>query len=152
MNYAVKRKRPRKCSGWTRKFILGGSADNLYITLNIDKDGELFEVFIRQGRAGTEENCSCEAIARLVSLALRCKADPRDIAKQLRGISGPSPIWEAPAIEGQRAILLLSTPHCVAVAINEWLENTYKPKPPREEPEIKEYFPNIIPHFKRKNT
>ena len=131
----MKRERPRKCHGWTRKFTWGGALENLYVILNVDENGELFEVFIRQGRAGTQENCHCEAIARLVSLALRYKADPRDIAKQLRGISGPNPVWEASEIEGQKTLLLLSTPHCVAVAIDEWLKNIYKPKPPRKEPE-----------------
>ena len=127
VNYVIKRKRARKCKGWTRKFEIGGT-DNLYITINVDEEGEIFEVFIRKVRAGTDENCYCEAIARLVSLALRCKADPRDIAKQLRGLSGPNPIWEASEIEGKKAILLLSTPHCVAVAIEELLDNLGVPK------------------------
>ncbi len=124
MNYTTRQQRPQKCAGWTRRFKLNG--DNLYVTLNVDEVGELFEIFIRQGKAGTFENCYCEALARIISLALRCHADPTDIAKQLRGISGPNPIWETPAIEGEKAILLLSTPHCVAVAIDEWLQKTYQ--------------------------
>ena len=124
MDYVSKRKRSRRCEGWTRKFEMGRS-DNLYITLNVDEEGELFEVFIRKGKAGSWENCYCEALARLVSLALRCKADPSDIAKQLRGLSGPNPVWEAAAVEGEKATILLSTPHCVAVAIDEWLNNIY---------------------------
>ena len=127
MNYAIKQERPRKCHGWTRKFTRGGVLDNLYVTLNVNEAGELFEIFIRQGKAGTLENCYCEALARIISLALRCHTDPRDIAKQLRGISGPNPIWEAAATAGEKAILLLSTPHCVTIAIDEWLKNTYQP-------------------------
>lgn len=124
MTYTVKRKRNRRCKGWTRRFTMG--EEKLYITLNVDDGGELFEIFIRQGKAGTMENCYCEAVARLASLALRCNADPQDIARQLRGLSGPRPIWEAAEKEGERATLLLSTPHCVAIAIDEWLNKVYQ--------------------------
>ncbi len=113
MNYGRKRNRPQSCPGWTRRFRLNG--DNLYITLNTDEADELFEVFIRRGKAGSGENCYCEALARMISLALRYGANPKDIAKQLRGLSGPEPIWEGKD-------LLLSVPHCAALAIDEWLQ------------------------------
>lgn len=116
---APKRKRPRVCKGWTRKFNLG-NADNLYITLNIDDDGILFEVFIRKGKAGTLENCYCEALARVISLALRYGAEPAEVAKQLRGLSDSMPVWES---NNESAMALLSTPHCVSVAIDEWLKS-----------------------------
>ena len=124
MEYAPKRKRPRSCKGWTRRFELGDDSEkkpNLYVTLDVDAEGELFELFIKRGKAGTEENVYCEALARLISLSLRCGINPRDISEQMRGLAGPNPIWEAPEAEGQKAILLLSVPHCVSLAIDEWL-------------------------------
>ena len=126
MDYVQKRRRPKTCQGWTRKFELGDNSDlesnpNLYVTFNVDDEGELFEVFIKRGKAGTKEDVYCEALARQVSLSLRCWIDPRDISEQMRGLAGPNPIWEAPEIEGQKAILLLSVPHCVSLAIDEWL-------------------------------
>ena len=124
MEYTPKRKRPRICQGWTRRFELGDDPDtdpNLYVTLDVDDVSELIEVFIKRGKSGTGENVYCEALARLISLSLHCGVDPRDISKQLRGLTGPNPIWEAPVIEGQKATLLLSVPHCVSVAIDEWI-------------------------------
>ena len=124
MEYAPKRKRPRSCKGWTRRFELGDDSEkkpNLYVTLDVDAEGELFELFIKWGKAGTEENVYCEALARVISLSLRCGINPEDISRQLRGLTGPHPIWEAPIIERQKATLLLSVPHCVSLAIDEWL-------------------------------
>ena len=124
MNFVQKKKRPKTCRGWTRKFELGDNSEadpNLYVTINLDDNGDLFEVLIKKGKAGTKENVYCEAIARLVSLSLRCGIDPRDISKQMRGLAGPNPIWEAPTVEGQKATLLLSVPHCVSIAIDEWI-------------------------------
>ena len=124
MSFVQKKKRPKSCLGWTRKFELGNDSEtdpNLYVTLNVDEEGVLFEVFIKRGKAGTKEDVYCEALARQVSLSLRCGIDPRDISMHMRGLAGPNPIWEAPEIEGQKATLLLSVPHCVSIAIDEWI-------------------------------
>ena len=124
MEYAPKKKRPQSCKGWTRRFELGDDSDtdpNLYVIINVNDEGELFELFIKRGKAGTTENVYCEALARLISLSLRCGVNPKDISKQLRGLTGPNPIWEAPIIKGQKVALLLSVPHCVSLAIDEWI-------------------------------
>jgi len=75
-------------SGVTVKVKL--TCGNLYITINSDKEGKLFEVFMQMGKAG---GCACsqlEATARLVSLCLRCSIDVREVIDQLKGIRCPN--------------------------------------------------------------
>jgi ribonucleoside-diphosphate reductase alpha chain len=66
---------------------------NLYVTINRDESGRLFEVFTNIGKAGVCAQAQAEAIGRLVSLILRSGVDPRQIVKQLKGISCQSPVW-----------------------------------------------------------
>lgn len=71
--------------GVTRKAKTG--CGNLYITINKDDDGRPFEVFTQMGKAGGCAASQCEAIGRMVSMALRSGLDPNEIAGQLTGIS-----------------------------------------------------------------
>ncbi|MDH4028102.1 MAG: TSCPD domain-containing protein, partial [Nitrospirota bacterium] len=68
---------------------------NLYVTINEDEKGNLFELFTQMGKAGGCASSQAEAIGRLVSLALRGNIEPIEIEKQLRGISCHSPAWAA---------------------------------------------------------
>lgn len=70
--------------GVTRKARTG--CGNLYITINKDDDGRPFEVFTQMGKAGGCAASQCEAIGRMISLALRSGLDPKGIAGQLTGI------------------------------------------------------------------
>lgn len=71
--------------GATRKAKTG--CGNLYITINQDDEGRPFELFTQMGKAGGCSASQCEAIGRMVSLALRSGLDPKEIAGQLTGIS-----------------------------------------------------------------
>jgi ribonucleoside-diphosphate reductase alpha chain len=86
---------------------------NLYITINEDDKG-LCEVFTTIGKAGGLASTQAEAISRLISLALRSNVDPGAVVKQLKGISGPNPIWES-------SRLILSTPDAIGQALDDYL-------------------------------
>jgi ribonucleoside-diphosphate reductase alpha chain len=96
--------------GSTRKIQTG--CGNLYVTVNEDEDGNLFEIFNQIGKAGGCAASQSEAIGRLVSLAFRSGVEPEDIIRQLKGISCHTPVWYR---EGK----ILSCSDAVAKAI-EW--------------------------------
>ena len=77
--------------GSTRKIKTG--CGNLYVTVNEDQEGRLFEIFNQIGKAGGCAASQSEAIGRLVSLALRSGTEPMDIVRQLKGISCHMPVW-----------------------------------------------------------
>jgi ribonucleoside-diphosphate reductase alpha chain len=87
------RKRPELIKGTTR--VMKTGCGNLYVTVNEDGEGNLFELFTQMGKAGGCASSQAEAIGRLVSLALRSGIEPIEIEKQLRGISCHSPAWAA---------------------------------------------------------
>lgn len=85
------KKRPEVIRGVTRLMKTG--CGNLYVTINEDEQGHLFELFTSMGKAGGCAASQAEAIGRLVSLAFRSNIDPLEIIKQLRGISCHQPAW-----------------------------------------------------------
>ena len=87
------KKRPEVIKGTTSLMKTG--CGNLYITINEDENGNVFELFTHMGKAGGCASSQAEAIGRLVSLALRSDIEPIEIEKQLKGISCHSPAWAA---------------------------------------------------------
>ena len=77
--------------GSTRKIRTG--CGNLYVTVNEDEEGNVFEIFNQIGKAGGCAASQSEAIGRLVSLALRSGVEPEDVIRQLKGISCHTPVW-----------------------------------------------------------
>ncbi|MBX6351640.1 MAG: adenosylcobalamin-dependent ribonucleoside-diphosphate reductase, partial [Clostridia bacterium] len=77
--------RPKRLVGFTdaRETPLG----KLFLTLNT-LNGHPVELFATIGRAGSDVDAFTDAIARLVSLALRSGVDPQEVADQLIGIGG----------------------------------------------------------------
>ena len=101
------RGRPQEMMGRTERIRTGHG--NMYITVNFDDAGKLFEVFTTLGKAGGCDSAQLEAISRLVSLALRSGVDMNAIVAQLRGITC-CPAWD-------NGVLVRSAPDAVALAL-----------------------------------
>jgi len=108
------RQRPQMTVGVTERVKTGEGY--LYVTINEDESG-LCEVFTTIGKAGGNAAAQSEAISRLISLALRSGIEPREIVKQLKGISGPTPVWDGHG--GQ----ILSTPDAIGKVLEHYIEN-----------------------------
>ena len=106
------RHRPRITFGCTEQINTGEGV--LYVTINEDQNG-LCEVFTQIGKSGGNAAAQSEAVGRLISLAIRSGVDPRQIVKQLKGISGANPIWND-------GVLIRSTPDAIGRAIERYLD------------------------------
>lgn len=82
------RTRPRKTFGYT--YLMHTGCGKMYVTINEDEKGA-FEIFTQLGKSGGCTSSQAEAVARLISLALRSGIDQQSIIKQLKGIRCPSP-------------------------------------------------------------
>jgi len=111
------RPRPVLTVGLTEKIKTGDGT--LYLTVNEDDTG-LCEVFTNIGKAGGNAAAQSEAISRLISLALRSGVDVKSIVRQLKGISGPSPVWD-------NGDLILSAPDAIAKALERYLKRKEVP-------------------------
>ena len=88
---AEPKERPDVLAGETWKVPC--SCGTMYITLNIDEHGNLFEVFNNQGKSGGCQRATMESICRLISISLRSGIDVGTIIKQLEHIRCPNPTW-----------------------------------------------------------
>ena len=108
------RNRPQTTFGVTERIKTGEGY--LYVTINEDETG-LCEVFTTIGKAGGNAAAQSEAISRVISLALRSGVEPMEIVKQLKGISGPMPVWDGNG--GQ----ILSTPDAIGKVLERYVQN-----------------------------
>lgn len=79
------KERPAVLIGKTMEMQTG--CGKMYVTINQDEEGKVFEVFTSIGKAGGCAQSQCEAIGRLMSLNLRSGVKPEFIVRQLKGIS-----------------------------------------------------------------
>lgn len=86
--------RPSVLNGRTHKVMT--PLGKAFVSINEDMDGNIFEVFINVGRAGSDITADAEAIGRLISLTFRIPSDyssdqiAQKVISQLRGIGGSS--------------------------------------------------------------
>ncbi len=85
--------RPDRLEGFTD--VKATPLGKLFLTLNTVKCHPI-ELFAQIGKAGSDVAAFTEAIARLVSIALRSGVDPQEIADQLVGIGGSRSIGFGP--------------------------------------------------------
>jgi ribonucleoside-diphosphate reductase alpha chain len=82
------RTRPRKTAGFT--FLMHTGCGKMYVTINEDEQGAC-ELFTQLGKSGGCTSSQSEAVARMISLALKSGVDQQEIITQLKGIRCPSP-------------------------------------------------------------
>lgn len=90
--FATKRPRPDTLYGHTTKIQTGYG--KVYITLNEDGNGNLFEVWCRIGQSGGLTNSWTEALGKIVSTAIRCGVEVDEIINALKGTRSPKVDWD----------------------------------------------------------
>ena len=84
--------RPMMLTGVTYK--ADSPTGKLYITINNDEKGDLFEVFINHGKSGSDLMALADALGRMISFVLRihspvpARERVREIISELAGIGG----------------------------------------------------------------
>ena len=123
LSYGKSRKRPRPgvLYGLTQRIDTGYG--KLYVNINEDEQGRPFELFANIGNSGGFTASFTEALAKIVSTALRSGVDPREIAGELRGIRSPKIAWDK---GGQ----IQSIPDAIGTAMKRYLDgDIYKEYP-----------------------
>ncbi|MCL5408533.1 MAG: vitamin B12-dependent ribonucleotide reductase [Candidatus Omnitrophica bacterium] len=137
--------RPDVTMGNTIKVTTG--CGNLYVTVNCDKSGQPFEVFIQMGKAGGCAASQLEAIGRLTSLCLRSGVDAKSIVEQLKNIRCPSPSY-------QKGVKIFSCADAIAKVIEETINNFQNSKNINSEKNNNTLFLPLgdkLKNFKNKN-
>jgi len=88
IDYSQRSPRPDSLAGVTQRIETGYG--KVYVTINEDKNGHPFELFANIGHSGGYTNSFTEALAKVISTALRSGVDPEEIVDELRGTRSPS--------------------------------------------------------------
>ncbi len=107
----------------------------LFLTLNT-LNGHPVEVFAQIGKAGSDISAFTEAIARLMSIALRSGIDPQEVADQLLGIGGSRSIGFGPN-------RIRSVPDAIGQFLDEYLN--HRGGEVEAEPEEKGPVQDVLP-------
>jgi ribonucleoside-diphosphate reductase alpha chain len=84
--------RPMMLSGVTYK--TDSPSGKMYVTINEDEKGDMFEVFVNQGKSGSDLMALADALGRMISFVLRihspvpARERVREIISELSGIGG----------------------------------------------------------------
>jgi ribonucleoside-diphosphate reductase alpha chain len=108
------RSRPELLRGSTRR--LQTPLGDLYVNITEDDKGQPFEIFMSLGKVGGALMADVEAIARMISLALRSGIPAKAIYRQLRGISSDRAIGMGPN-------KVLSVPDAVGIALEKYMND-----------------------------
>lgn len=88
----ILKSRPSILNGRTHR--IATPLGHAFISVNEDQEGNIFEIFINVGHAGSDITADAEAIGRLISLTFRIPSDyssdqtAQKVISQLRGIGG----------------------------------------------------------------
>ncbi len=123
-DYAEKRSRPDALQGVSQRIDTGYG--KLYVTINEDGAGRPFELFANIGHSGGFTNSFTEALAKVISTALRSGVDPYEIVDELKGTRSPKVAWD----KGEQ---INSIPDAIGTAMWRYLEDEVdKPYPQQE--------------------
>ncbi|WP_247009785.1 adenosylcobalamin-dependent ribonucleoside-diphosphate reductase [Halorientalis litorea] len=113
--YAEKRSRPDALRGVSQRIDTGYG--KLYVTINEDPEtGEPFELFANIGHSGGFTNSFTEALAKVISTALRSGVDPMEVVDELQGTRSPKVAWD----KGEQ---IQSIPDAIGTAMRRYLED-----------------------------
>lgn len=121
--------RPEVVRGSTRRIRTG--CGNLYATLNLDGEGNPYEMFTRVGKAGGCAASQLEAIGRLITLLLRAKIPIEVLIKQLQGIS-----CHQPSFQGETKVLSCADAVAKALSLHSRKEVKIIEQPQEERKEV----------------
>ncbi|WP_198664558.1 adenosylcobalamin-dependent ribonucleoside-diphosphate reductase [Halorubrum sp. 48-1-W] len=114
VDYTETRPRPDSLSGVTQRVETGYG--KLYVTINEDEDGRPFELFANIGHSGGYTNSFTEALAKVISTALRSGVDPEEIVDELQGTRSPKVAWD----KGEQ---IQSIPDAIGTALRRYLDD-----------------------------
>ena len=112
--YTETRPRPDSLSGVTQRVETGYG--KLYVTVNEDENGRPFELFANIGHSGGYTNSFTEALAKVISTALRSGVDPEEIVDELQGTRSPKVAWD----KGEQ---IQSIPDAIGTALRRYLDD-----------------------------
>ncbi len=121
--YAKERPRPDVLHGVTQRVDTGYG--KMYVNINEDENGEPFELFATIGNSGGFTNSFTEALAKVISYALRSGVDPNEIASDLQGIRSPKVAWD----KGEQ---INSIPDAIGVAMRRYLDGEIEKAYPQQ--------------------
>lgn len=114
VDYTETRPRPDSLSGVTQRVETGYG--KLYVTINEDEEGRPFELFANIGHSGGYTNSFTEALAKVISTALRSGVDPEEIVDELQGTRSPKVAWD----KGEQ---IQSIPDAIGTALRRYLDD-----------------------------
>ena len=122
--YAEKQSRPDVLSGVTQHIDTGYG--KVYVNINEDENGRPFELFANIGHSGGFTNSFTEALAKVISTALRSGVDPEEIVDELQGTRSPKVAWD----KGEQ---IQSIPDAIGTAMRRYLDDEIdKPYPKQQ--------------------
>jgi ribonucleoside-diphosphate reductase alpha chain len=84
--------RPNKLPGSSQRIKTGYG--KVYVTINVDANENPVELFANIGQSGGYTNSFTEALAKVISIALRSGVDPEEITDELVGTRSPKLGWD----------------------------------------------------------
>ncbi|MFD1569418.1 LAGLIDADG family homing endonuclease [Halorubrum laminariae] len=114
VDYSERSPRPDSLSGVTQRVETGYG--KMYVTINEDGNGRPFELFANIGHSGGYTNSFTEALAKVISTALRSGVDPEEIVDELQGTRSPKVAWD----KGEQ---IQSIPDAIGTALRRYLDD-----------------------------
>ncbi|WP_435097453.1 LAGLIDADG family homing endonuclease [Halorubrum sp. N11] len=114
VDYSERSPRPDSLNGVTQRVETGYG--KMYVTINEDENGLPFELFANIGHSGGYTNSFTEALAKVISTALRSGVDPEEIVDELQGTRSPKVAWD----KGEQ---IQSIPDAIGTALRRYLDD-----------------------------